>query len=70
MTQALRAEIVAVCRELDRTGLNRGSSGNVSARDGEAMLITPSAVPPADLTPEMIVRMPFAGEYGRWESPL
>ena len=70
MTQALRAEVVAVCRELDRTGLNRGSSGNVSARDGEAMLITPSAVPPADLTPEMIVRMPFAGEYGRWEGPL
>ena len=70
MTQALRAEIVAVCRELDRTGLNRGSSGNVSARDGNAMLVTPSAVPPSDLTPEMIVRMPFDGEYGVWQGPL
>ena len=66
----LREEIVATCRELDRTGMNRGSSGNVSARDGDAMLVTPSAVPPADLTPEMIVRMPFAGRYGAWEGPL
>ena len=70
MTQALRVEILAVCRELDRTGLNRGSSGNVSARDGDAMLITPSAVPPADLTPAMIARMPFDGEYGAWQGPL
>jgi L-fuculose-phosphate aldolase len=65
MTQTLREEIIAVCRELDRIGLNRGSSGNVSARDGDAMLVTPS-----DLTPEMIVRMPFEGEYGHLEGPL
>ena len=70
MTNALREEIVTVARELDRTGLNRGSSGNVSARDGDAMLITPSAVPPADLTPKMIARMPFDADYGVWEGPL
>jgi len=66
----LREEIVATCRELDRTGLNRGSSGNVSARDGDAMLVTPSAVPPSDLTADMIARMPFGGDYGAWEGPL
>jgi L-fuculose-phosphate aldolase len=66
----LRDDIVATVRELDRTGLNRGSSGNVSARDGDAMLVTPSAVPPSELTPEMIARMPFDGEYGAWEGPL
>ncbi len=66
----LREDIVAVSRELDRTGLNRGSSGNVSARDGDAMLVTPSSIPPADLTPEMIARMPFDGAYGDWEGPL
>jgi len=66
----LREEIVATCRELDRTGLNRGSSGNVSARDGDAMLVTPSAVPPSDLTADMIARMPFEGQYGAWEGPL
>lgn len=67
---ALRAEIVAQCRALDCSGLNRGSSGNVSARLGETMLITPSAVPYDDLEPEMIARIPLEGEYGSWEGPL
>ena len=67
---ALRTEIVAQCRALDRSGLNRGSSGNVSARLGETMLITPSAVPYDDLEADMIARMPLEGEYGTWEGPL
>ena len=67
---ALRAEIVAQARALDRSGLNRGSSGNVSARLGDMMLITPSAVPYDDLEPAMIARMPLEGEYGAWEGPL
>ena len=66
----LRAEIVARCLELDARGLNRGASGNVSARWGEDMLITPSAVAYADLRPEMIARMPLAGDAGAWEGPL
>ena len=67
---ALRGEIVACCRDLDRAGLNRGSSGNVSARLGDALLITPSAVPYDDLEPGMIARMPLASEDGSWEGPL
>jgi L-fuculose-phosphate aldolase len=69
MTADLRTQIVAACAELDRTGLNRGTSGNVSVRDGDALLITPSAVPSAQLAPEMIARMPLGGEYGAWEGP-
>ena len=65
----LRADIVARCRELDARGLNRGASGNVSARWGGDMLITPSAVAYADLRPEMIARMHLAGD-GDWEGPL
>ncbi|MFN4130837.1 MAG: class II aldolase/adducin family protein, partial [Paracoccaceae bacterium] len=61
----LRQDIVARCRELEAAGLNRGSSGNVSARDGDLMLITPSAVPARDLTPQLIVRMPLDGG-GDW----
>jgi L-fuculose-phosphate aldolase len=66
---ALRTELVARCRELDRSGLNRGSSGNMSARDGDAMLITPSAVPAQDLEPGLIVRMPLDRDDGAWEGP-
>ena len=69
MTAELRAEIVARARELDAGGLNRGSSGNLSARDGDAMLITPSAVPYDALEPGMIARMPLEGDYGAWEGP-
>ena len=67
---ALRAEIVARCRDLDARGLNRGASGNVSARMGETMLITPSAVPYTDLEPEMIARMPLGGDDCAWEGPM
>lgn len=67
---ALRAEIVARARALDAGGLNRGSSGNLSARDGDAMLITPSGVPAGALEPGMIARMPLDREDGVWEGPL
>lgn len=70
MTEAsLRVEIVESCRELDARGLNRGSSGNVSARIGDAVLVTPSAVPYAAMRPDMIALMPLEGA-GTWEGPM
>jgi len=66
----LRAEIVARCREMDARGLNRGASGNVSARLGQGMLITPTAVAYPELESEMIALMPLAAEDGAWEGPL
>ncbi|PIV76212.1 MAG: class II aldolase [Rhodobacteraceae bacterium CG17_big_fil_post_rev_8_21_14_2_50_65_11] len=71
MTEAsLRAEIVERCKELDARGLNRGASGNISARMGDAMLMTPSAIPYTALAPEMIALMPLEGDDGAWEGPL
>jgi L-fuculose-phosphate aldolase len=69
MTENLRAQIVLACRELDRTGLNRGTSGNVSVRDGDAMLVTPSAVPSSELASDLIARMPLAGDDDAWVGP-
>lgn len=66
---ALRAEIVACARELDASGLNRGSSGNISARCGDALLITPSAIPAGQLEPDMLARMPLDGS-GSWKGAL
>jgi L-fuculose-phosphate aldolase len=54
---ALRDEIVQVMQAMEARGLNRGTSGNVSARLGEAMLVTPSGVPPEHLTAASIVRI-------------
>lgn len=70
MTGGLRDEIVRVARALDSAGLNRGTSGNVSARDGAAMLITPSGVAPAALTPEMVARMALDDDAGGFRGPL
>lgn len=57
-----RAGLVAVMRRLHESGLNRGTSGNASIRVPGGMLVTPSGVPPAALTPEGMV---FVAEDGR-----
>lgn len=51
----LRARMAEVMKAMDARGLNRGTSGNLSARCGEAMLVTPSGVPPERLTGEQMV---------------
>lgn len=64
--RAPREAVVAAMRRLGETGLNRGSSGNVSLRFGDAMLITPSAVPPEALDPDLIVEMDLGAEDGAY----
>ncbi len=70
----LRQAIVDQCRRMNAIGLNQGTSGNISARHRERMLITPSAVPYDEMTAEMIASMPVeesvAGDHGAWEGPL
>jgi len=66
----LRQAIIDQCKFMNSSGLNQGTSGNISARFEDKMLITPSATPYDKMTPEMITTMPFDGEYGRWEGPL
>jgi L-fuculose-phosphate aldolase len=65
----VRAAIVAAMRRLDTSGLNLGASGNVSLRFGDAMLITPSAVAPEALTPDLVARMDLVDDEGAWEGP-
>ena len=52
---ALRQRMAEVMKAMDDKGLNRGTSGNVSARCGEAMLVTPSGVPASHLAAEHMV---------------
>ncbi|HET9512466.1 MAG TPA: class II aldolase/adducin family protein [Gemmatimonadales bacterium] len=40
-----RARLLAAALESVRTGLNHGSTGNLSFREGDGMVITPSALP-------------------------
>ena len=68
--RAVRQQIIDLCLEMNATGLNQGTSGNISARQGASMLITPSGVPYGDLEPDAIVSMQIDnGEYA-WEGDL
>lgn len=66
--QEQRLAIIAQCRWMNASGLNQGTSGNISVRHGDRMLITPSAIPYDELTPELIAAMPLAGN-GAWTGP-
>ena len=41
----LRQGIVDTCQEMNRNGLNQGTSGNLSHRISNGMLITPTSLP-------------------------
>ena len=43
--RALRQQVIDKCRWMNAEGLNQGTSGNISARFGDRLLITPSAIP-------------------------
>lgn len=57
-----RAAIIEACVAMEARGITHGTSGNVSVRAGDGLLITPSAVPYAQMTPEMICYVPLVGE--------
>jgi L-fuculose-phosphate aldolase len=58
---SLRAEVVAAGREMLRLGLVAGTSGNVSARDGDQVLITPSGLPYEEMEEDDVVTLSLDG---------
>ncbi len=64
--RALRESIVATALAMNAAGINRGKSGNVSARwrdvDFDGFLITPTGVPYDQTTPGQIVAVTLGGE--------
>src|SRR5262245_3919126 len=60
---ALRREIVAACQDMNRRGINQGTSGNISARVPEGFLITPSGLPYDEMKAADIVLMKPDGTH-------
>jgi len=58
----LHQQLLDASQRMVELGLNRGSSGNASVRDGDGMLITPSALPVSEMTLASMVRMDLAGK--------
>ena len=61
MARTERQGIIEACRSMNARGINQGTSGNISIRDGERVLITPTSVPYDAMQPEDIVEMKFDG---------
>ncbi|WP_299958630.1 class II aldolase/adducin family protein [uncultured Roseobacter sp.] len=65
----LRKEVVAAYQELSAEGMNKGASGNVSARLGEHMLITPSGIPSALMEPDQVAKLRIDDDAGGYDGP-
>ena len=64
----LRDAVVAAVQRLDALGMNRGSTGNVSARQGQGMLITPTGMGAEGLRPQDLVWVGFdRSVQGHWK---
>lgn len=61
MTQALRRQVIATALAMNASGINQGTSGNVSARLDDGYLITPSGMAYDGLGPDDIVFMRLDG---------
>lgn len=61
---ALRTDIVETSKDMNRLGINQGTSGNVSARWRDGFLITPSGIPAHALSAQAIVWLPLDVEPG------
>lgn len=66
----IREAIIEQCRWMNACGLNQGTSGNISVRYRDEMLITPSGVPYDTMTPEMVAAMPVGRNDGSYRGPM
>lgn len=60
--QTLREQLLVTTRKLHELGLNKGTSGNVSVRDNDGFLVTPSGMEVAAMTPHDMVGMDVDGQ--------
>ncbi len=65
---AIRQSIIDHCRAMNASGLNQGTSGNISVRQGGRMLITPSGIPYYKTTPDMIASLSLDSD-GAYDGP-
>jgi L-fuculose-phosphate aldolase len=64
-----RQAIIDACRRMNALGINQGTSGNISVRHGDGLLITPTSVPYEKMTPDQIVFMTMDGAHAPTQRP-
>ena len=61
--------LIKACLEMQNSGLVKGTSGNISHRVKDGMIITPSAVNYSSMKPKSIVRVDQNGHFSRDKKP-
>jgi len=62
-----RKAVIETCLAMNASGINQGTSGNVSLRGSKGFLITASGVSYDAMTPDQVVEMDLdGGYYGEW----
>src|SRR3954454_4565794 len=64
-----RQSIIDACLRMNALGINQGTSGNISLRHDDGMLITPTSVAYEAMQPEQIVFMNLDGSMGPGQRP-
>ena len=64
-----RQSIIEACLQMNRLGINQGTSGNISLRHEGGMLITPTSTPYEAMQPEQIVFMNLDGPFDAKQRP-
>ncbi len=64
-----RQSIIDACLRMNTLGINQGTSGNISLRHGEGMLVTPTSTPYEAMQPEQIVYMHLDGSHDPAQRP-
>ncbi len=67
--QQLRSALLQTSRRMVELGLNRGTAGNASVRCGEDILITPSALPVAEMSESDLVLLDKTGKVLQGRKP-
>src|ERR1700758_1766943 len=67
--QVKRQSIIDACRQMNHLGINQGTSGNISLRHGDGMLITPTSVPYDTMQADQIVFMKLDSDPAAGQRP-
>ena len=60
---SLRRDMIATCRRMNELGIDQGTSGNLSVREDDHILITPTSLPYDEMQPDDIVRLELDGRH-------
>jgi len=69
MSTSLREQLIETAIAMNASGINRGTSGNLSVRSDGGFLITPSGLNYTEMAPVDIVQMNLEGEWAGSHKP-